>query len=200
MATHSDSLAWRIPWTEETGRLQSTGSQWVEHDWSDFARKPFSLWPHHFTAPPRISVQFSSVAQSCLTLCDPMNCTRQASLSITNSRNSLKTHVHRVGDAILSLGGFNFLHILTSICYCLFYFSHLVAVNICPMNVSSQEEICDWQIFSPVAYAFTFLILSFETQSFKFDYFYFLLSLVLLASYLRNHWLMQDDDNLLLMF
>ena len=37
-------------------------------------------------------------------------------------------------------------------------------------------------------------------QSFKFDYFYFLLSLVLLASYLRNHWLMQDDDNLLLMF
>ena len=44
------------------------------------------------------------------------------------------------------------------------------------------------------------LILSFEMQSFKFDYFYFLLSLVLLASYLRNHWLMQDDDNLLLMF
>ena len=41
-----------------------------------------------------------------------------------------------------NLGGFNFLHILTSICYCLFYFSHLVAVNIGPMNVSSQEEIC----------------------------------------------------------
>ena len=31
------------------------------------------------------SVQFSSVAQSCPTLCDPMNCRRQASLSITNS-------------------------------------------------------------------------------------------------------------------
>ena len=29
--------------------------------------------------------QFSSVAQSCLTLCNPMNCTCQASLSITNS-------------------------------------------------------------------------------------------------------------------
>ena len=27
MATHSSILAWRIPWTEETGRLQSTGSQ-----------------------------------------------------------------------------------------------------------------------------------------------------------------------------
>ena len=27
MATHSDILAWRIPWTEETGGLQSMGSQ-----------------------------------------------------------------------------------------------------------------------------------------------------------------------------
>ena len=31
--------------------------------------------------------QFSSVAQSCPTLCDPMNCRRQASLSITNSQS-----------------------------------------------------------------------------------------------------------------
>ena len=36
------------------------------------------------------SVQFSSVAQSCPTLCDPMNCSTQASLSITNSRSSPK--------------------------------------------------------------------------------------------------------------
>ena len=34
--------------------------------------------------------QFSSVAQSCPTLCDPMNCSSQASLSITISRSSLK--------------------------------------------------------------------------------------------------------------
>ena len=33
MATHSSILAWRIPWTEEPGRLQSTGSQRVGHDW-----------------------------------------------------------------------------------------------------------------------------------------------------------------------
>ena len=33
MATHSTILAWRIPWTEEPGRLQSTGSQIVRHDW-----------------------------------------------------------------------------------------------------------------------------------------------------------------------
>ena len=32
MATHSSILAGRIPWTEEPGRLQSTGSQRVGHD------------------------------------------------------------------------------------------------------------------------------------------------------------------------
>ena len=32
LATHSSLLAWRIPWTEEPGRLQSMGSQKVGHD------------------------------------------------------------------------------------------------------------------------------------------------------------------------
>jgi len=32
MAIHSSILAWRIPWTEEPGRLQSTGSQRLGHD------------------------------------------------------------------------------------------------------------------------------------------------------------------------
>ena len=32
MAIHSSSLAWRIPWTEKPGRLQSVGSQRVGHD------------------------------------------------------------------------------------------------------------------------------------------------------------------------
>ena len=32
MATHSSTLAWKIPWMEEPGRLQSMGSQTVGHD------------------------------------------------------------------------------------------------------------------------------------------------------------------------
>ena len=32
MATHSSTLAWKIPWTEEPGRLQSMGLQRVRHD------------------------------------------------------------------------------------------------------------------------------------------------------------------------
>ena len=32
MAVHSGTTAWKIPWTEEPGRLQSMGSQRVRHD------------------------------------------------------------------------------------------------------------------------------------------------------------------------
>ena len=62
MTTLSSILAWKIPWREEPCGLQYMGLQ--------------------------SSVQFSSVTQSCPTLCDPMNRSTQASLSITNSGSS----------------------------------------------------------------------------------------------------------------
>ena len=34
MAPHSGTLVWKIPWTEEPGRLQSMGSLRVRHDWA----------------------------------------------------------------------------------------------------------------------------------------------------------------------
>ena len=37
LATHSSIFAWRIPWMQEPGRLQSTGLQRVGHDWSNLA-------------------------------------------------------------------------------------------------------------------------------------------------------------------
>ena len=37
MAPNSSTLAWRLPWTEEPGRLQSMGSRRVGHNWSDLA-------------------------------------------------------------------------------------------------------------------------------------------------------------------
>ena len=44
MATHFSVLAWRIPWTEEPGGLQSMGLQRVEHDWSNL---PGTHWPDY---------------------------------------------------------------------------------------------------------------------------------------------------------
>ena len=44
MATHSSILAWRIPWTEEPGELQSTESQRVGHDCATSLH--FTSWQH----------------------------------------------------------------------------------------------------------------------------------------------------------
>ena len=38
VVTHSSILAWRIPWTEEPGRLQSIGQQRVRYNWSNLAQ------------------------------------------------------------------------------------------------------------------------------------------------------------------
>ena len=71
-ATHSSTLAWRIPWTEEPGRLQSIGLQTARHNWSGLACMP----------------------------CDPMDC-RAPGLPVLHHLTELaQTHVHWVGDAI----------------------------------------------------------------------------------------------------
>ena len=47
MATHASILAWRIPWAEEPGGLQSMGLQRVRHDWSEPGVEPQwkAEWP-----------------------------------------------------------------------------------------------------------------------------------------------------------
>ena len=110
MATHSCALPWRIPWREEPDGIQSAESQRVGHNRSDLAHTQLiqqlsfykmslkltklcdsgsdSVQAFSGESDTRItitSVQFSSVAQSCLTLSDPMTAALQASLSITNS-------------------------------------------------------------------------------------------------------------------
>ena len=44
MATHSSILAWKIPWMEEPGRLQSVGLQRVGDDWATSLHFTWSLW------------------------------------------------------------------------------------------------------------------------------------------------------------
>ena len=48
MATYSSILTWRIPWTEEPGRLESLRSQRIGHDLATEQRNKYSiLWIHH---------------------------------------------------------------------------------------------------------------------------------------------------------
>ena len=55
MAPHSSTLAWKIPWLEEPGRLQSMGSHRVRHDWSDLAAAAAAAWRP--TRPSRTNTQ-----------------------------------------------------------------------------------------------------------------------------------------------
>ena len=86
--THSSILAWRIPWTEKPGRLQSTGSQRVGHD---FTFTYLLIWYICFWFV-FVAVQFSSVQSiRCVWLfAIPGTAARQASLSITNTWSILK--------------------------------------------------------------------------------------------------------------
>ena len=52
MATHSSTLAWKIPWTEDPGRLQSMGLQRVGHDWATSLHfKPNPRNPFEYSVP-----------------------------------------------------------------------------------------------------------------------------------------------------
>ena len=53
MATHSSTLAWKIPRTEEPGRLQSMGSQRVRHDWvTSLSLFTFMHWRRKWQSTP----------------------------------------------------------------------------------------------------------------------------------------------------
>ena len=53
MAPHSSTLAWRIPWTEELGRLQTMGSRRVKHDWvTSLSLFTFTHWRRKWQPTP----------------------------------------------------------------------------------------------------------------------------------------------------
>ena len=98
MATHSSILAWRIPWMEDLVGYSLLGCK--ESDKTERL---------HFLSLPVVgltirafscSAQFSSVAQSCPTLCDPMNCTMPGLPFHHQFLEFTQTHVHQVSDAI----------------------------------------------------------------------------------------------------
>ena len=111
MATHSSDLAWRIPGMGEPGRLPSMGSHTVRHDWRDLAvavAASLTCWsPITFTFSYLLRTfisnalsQFSSVSQSCPTLCDPMNRSTPGLPVHHQLLEFTQTHGHQVGDAI----------------------------------------------------------------------------------------------------
>ena len=61
MATDSSILSWRIPWTEEPSRLQSTRSQRVGHNWASITICLALSQVFNIPAPPSLSTSWSFV-------------------------------------------------------------------------------------------------------------------------------------------
>ena len=81
MAPHSSILAWKIPWTEEPGRLESMGSQRVGHDWAT------SLSLFHFHA---LEKEMATHSCSCLENPRDGGAWWAAVYGVTQSRTRLK--------------------------------------------------------------------------------------------------------------
>ena len=98
MASCSSILAWRIPWTEKPGRLQSIGLQRVGHDWSDWVHAHMYRERQRKKLPCFFSS--CSVTHLCPTLCDPVDCSTPGPHVLHHLPEFTQTHVHWVGDAI----------------------------------------------------------------------------------------------------
>ena len=78
---------------------------WDLYQFSSVSQKCLPLWLFwgylgSSSRQPHVSVQFSSVTQSCLTVCDPMNCSTSGLAVHHQLPESTQTHIHWVGDAI----------------------------------------------------------------------------------------------------
>ena len=71
MAPHSSTLAWRIPWMEEPGRLQSMGSLRVGHDWAtSLSLSTFMHWRRKWQPTP-VFLPGESQGRGSLVGCSP---------------------------------------------------------------------------------------------------------------------------------
>ena len=132
MATHSSTLAWQIPWTEEPGGLPSLGSHRVEHDWSYLAAvaaaclsfqsfKVLVVWIREIST----SVQFScSVVPDSLWAHGPGFFVHCQLLELA------QTHVHRVDGAIQPSHPLSSLFLPSSIFPSIRAFSHELVLRI----------------------------------------------------------------------
>ena len=83
MATHSRTLAWKIPWTEEPRGLQSMGSLGVGHDWaSSLSLFTFMHWRRK-RQPTPVFLPGDSPGQGIMVGCRLWGCTESDTTEVT---------------------------------------------------------------------------------------------------------------------
>ena len=106
MASHSSTLAWKIPWTEYPGGLQSMGSLGVGHDWAT------SLWLFTFMhwrrkwQPTPVCLPGESQGRGSLVGCRLWGCTESDTTEVTQQQQQTDA----LTDITFSLPLFPFMH------------------------------------------------------------------------------------------
>ena len=91
MATHSSTLAWKIPWTEEPGRLQSMGSRRVGHDFvTSLSLFTYMHWRRKWQSTP-VFLPGESQGQGSLVGCRLWDCTELGMTSWEIDRKTVET-------------------------------------------------------------------------------------------------------------
>ena len=143
--------------------------------WALFPNQMLKLLVSGFSLNLNVSVQFSLVTQSCLTLCDPMNCSTPDLPVHHQLPEFTQTHVHQVGDAILP--------------------SHPLSSPSPPApNPSQHQSLFQWVNFShewPKYWSFSFSIIPSKEHprpiSFRMDWLDLLAVQGTLKSLLQHH-------------
>ena len=123
-ATHSRILAWKTPWIEEPGRLQSIESQRVRHDWSDLACMMhsdilcfiYSILLYSFL----LKYSWFTISCSCRSTAQSFNFTH------THTHICIYTHTHSFSDSFL-IGYYKILSVI--LCYSVGFFCYLFYIQ-----------------------------------------------------------------------
>ena len=109
--------------TKYDGNMDKSGNRWSDSCWRSNCQQNSEKSSHSSIS----SVQFSSVAQSCPTLCDPVNRSTPGLPLHHQLPEFTQTHIHRVGDAISSF---------------------VIPFSSCPQSLSASESFPMSQLFA----------------------------------------------------
>ena len=120
MATHSSILAWRIPWTEKPGGLQSMGSQRVGHGWATNTHSHTHINSIYVSIPISQFHIYVLIYDICFSLSDLLSFPHSSAgkestcytLQYSGLENSMDYMVHGVAKSRMWLSDFHFTPLL----------------------------------------------------------------------------------------
>ena len=187
MAPHSSTLAWKIPWTEEPGRLQSMGSLRVGHDWAT------SLSLSHIGEGNGNPLQCSCLENPrdgrawCTAVCGVAQSWTQLKQLSSSSICHFMVKLTRIGvistKPLLNLKSWRFTSVLSSKCFIVLDFTFSSLINFKRIFIYGVRQAsislasCRWELGSQLSYSpriFSFVPME---RKYPWSFFFFFLLL-----------------------